>query len=418
LFDFQKKGHDPSPYEFPIFNVSHNPLAPYPNPINHLYDKRYKEAYSTFIKQDQPPPANPQQTEPSTPTSPSSSQPTNNRNPPSYSTYPQGQSQQLSNKQASPSPASIPHFRQPPTAGWQYMNPYATMPRSHAAYYQQQALQKMPPIQEQSFTNNSQPVRRSSTGEDIRSNSLSRSTSSNEFNYHTNTGPEKIRVRVINDNSASSSTTDPQYPTNRSNMQRSSLKSNNSTDDNQEVITTRRIYAAPNTEIGAETMEDLLKVVDNRRSESTQSTSSPVTERIIIIDRRGAGTPDDNSNAAGKERYRTFEVRTSTGGVTPSTPPVTSTATASTPAPTNSTSSAAYTMPQPSTTSLPAYTMQQPSTTSLPAYTMQQPNYYPVQQLFYQRPKRYMSVPNNLYSAATPYVAGANNFYPFTYYRY
>jgi hypothetical protein len=40
---FLKKGPDLSPSEFPIFNVSHNSSAAYPNPINHLYDTHYQQ---------------------------------------------------------------------------------------------------------------------------------------------------------------------------------------------------------------------------------------------------------------------------------------------------------------------------------------------------------------------------------------
>jgi hypothetical protein len=251
------------------------------------------------------------------------------------------------------------------------MNPYATMPRSYAAYYQQQAAKVMQPIQEQPSTNNTQPVRRSSTGEDLRSHSLSRSASSNELNYPTNSGVEKIRVRVINDNSASSSSPDPQI----------------NTSSNTRPYAQRSIYTSPNTEIGTETMQDILKVVNQQRSPS-----SPMTERVIVIDRRGSNTPDNNSSSSGMDRFRTFEIRTPTTGATPSTPPTTSApTTTSTPTPTNST----------------------PST----GYVMQQPNYYPGQQFFYQQPKMYSSMPVNL-QRRTPYVAGVNNFYPFGYFYY
>ncbi len=302
--------------------------------------------------------------------------------------------------------------------GWPYANPYATMPRSHAAHYQQQAARIMQTIPEQPSTNTTQPIRRSSTGEDFRLNSLSRSTSSNDMNYSTNSGAEKIRVRVINDNSSSSSTTNPPtnlYPTiNRSNTQRSILKPQNDSGDNNESVTTRTIYASPNTEIGAETMEDLLKFVNSQQSDPTQSTSSPVKERIIIIDRRGSNTSDNNQNASGKERYRAFEIRSSTAAAPPSTAAVpTSTATA----PTTTTTAAAppSTPTSPTTTAAPS---NRATSTPSPAYIMQQPTYYTGQQLYYQQPKMYSSIPSNLYSAATPYVLGANNFYPFTYYRY
>jgi hypothetical protein len=402
---YKKKGPDPSPHEFPIFNVSHNPAAPYPNPINHLYDKRYKEAYSTFIKQNQPAPSTSQKNEPSTSASPSSTQPTINPNPPSHTTYQQSQFQRQPNKQPPQSSGTVPLFHQQPIGGWQYINPYATMPRSHAAHYQQQAAKLMQPIHEQPSTDNTQSIRRSSTGEDIYSHSLSRSASSNDLNYSTNSGAEKIRVRVINDNS-SSSITNPQtnlYSNNRSNTQRSILKSQNDSGDNKESVTTRTIYASPNTEISKETMEDLLKVVNNQRSDPAGSTSSPVKERIIIIDRRGSNTPDNNQNLLGKEQYRTFEIRSPTAAVPPSIPtPATTTAT-----PSNPTPAATTAIPSTPTTS-----------TFSSAYVMPQPTYYPGQQLYYQQPKMYSSVPSNLYSAATPYVLGANNFYPFTYYRY
>jgi hypothetical protein len=157
--------------------------------------------------------------------------------------------------------------------------------------------------------------------------------------------------------------------------------------------TTRTIYAAPNTAIGNETIQDLFKVASKQGSDPTRSTTSPMTERVIIIDRRDPNSTDNYSNASGVDRYRAFEIRTSTAGATPSTPPITPTAIPSppTPTPTNSTPSAAY--------------------------AMQQPNYYPGQQFFYQQPKIYSSVPSNLY-ATTPYGVNANNFYTFGYYHY
>jgi len=269
------------------------------------------------------------------------------------------------------------------------MNPYATMPRSYAAYYQQQAAKLMQPIQEQPSTNNTQPVRRSSTGEDLRSHSLSRSASSNELNYPTNSGTEKIRVRVINDNSSPSSTDLPinTSSNNHPYAQRSILKSNTDNNDNKEILTTRTIYAAPNTEIGAETMQDLFKVVNQQ-----QSASSPMTERVIVIDRRGPNAPDNNSTSSGMDRFRTFEIRTPTAGATPSTPPTTT---------------------APTTTSTPTVTNSTPST----RYVMQQPNYYTGQQFFYQQPKMYSSMPSRLH-VTTPYVAGVNNVYPYGYFYY
>ena len=266
------------------------------------------------------------------------------------------------------------------------------MPRSQAVYYQQQAAKIAPSTNEQPPANQSQSVRRSSTGEDIQSRALSRSASSNDLNYAANPGAEKIRVRVINDNSSSS--VDPQlFPNHRSTPQRSILKPQIDTGVTQDAGRTRVVYAPSNTQIGTETMEDLFKVVNNQRSEPSGSANSPMTERIIIIDRRGSGTPDNNQNLSGKERYRAFEIRSSTAPVAPTTPtPTTTTTPATPPTPSSSTSSAAYVMPQ----------------TGYPAG----------QQLYYQQPKMYSSVPSTLYSPASAYVMGANNFYPYAYYRY
>lgn len=272
------------------------------------------------------------------------------------------------------------------------------MPRSHAAYYQQQTARMMPPIQEQPNAHQNQSVRRTSTGEDIQSRPISRSASSNDLNYPTNPGAEKIRVRVINDNSTSSSvssTNTPVVPNPRATPQRSILKSQTDAGDNQETGRTRIVYAAPNTEIGAETMEDLFKVVNTQRSEPSESVASPMTERVIIIDRRGSSTPDNNSNAAGKERYRAFEIRSSAAPNPSSTP---------TPTPTPTT---------PATAPL----TQSASTTSA-AYAVPRSAYGAGHQAFYQQPKVYASMPNNIYSPATPYVMGANGFYPYAYYRY
>ncbi|CAF0929506.1 unnamed protein product [Rotaria sp. Silwood1] len=400
-YEMRNQGPDPSPHEFPIFNVSHNPSAPYPKPINHLYDKRYKEAYSTFIKQSQSTPPTSRRAEPSTstaPTAPFPSKPTTNPQPPSYGNYPQGQYQQQLSKETEQSANVIPNSRQPPPGGWSYMNPYATMPRSHAAHYQQQASKLTQPTNEHSPNNTTPRIRRSSTGEDIHSHGLSRSASSDVLNYSTDSGAEKIRVRVINDNSASSYT-DPyinKAPNNRFNTQRSILKSNGDDDDdnnnNKQMVTTRKIYTTPGTEIGTETLQDLFKVVDKQQSSSTQSTSLPMKERIIIIDRRGRNTPDDNLNSPGQDRVRTFEIRTSTAEVPASTPSPAPAITTSTPVPT--------------------------STISSNGYALQQPTYYTGQQLFYPQPNMYMSAPTLAYPAGTRYVPGVNTYYPFTYFRY
>ena len=267
------------------------------------------------------------------------------------------------------------------------------MPRSQAAYYQQQAGKIMPPILEQPLVvSGGQNLRRSSTNDDLRPNPLSRSASSDDLNYGINPGAEKIRVRVVNHNTSSGSV-DPQMNSGsrgRISSQRSILKPNNELDDGSALIATRRIYAAPETELGPETMQDLFKVVNQQRSGSSRSGASPMTERVIIIDRRGSNTPDDTANTTGKDRFRTFEIRTAVPPATPTTPP----------------------SPAPVATVTPG--------TSTPpvAYAVRQPVYYPAQQLQYQQPKMYSSVPNNLYASANPFVAGGNAFYPFTYYPY
>ena len=316
-------------------------------------------------------------------------QPTINPNSSTNAAYSQGQFQQKPNQQM---PVVMPPSQQQPMAGWQYVNPYATMSRSQAAHYQQQAARNMQAIPEQTPTHPPPNIRRSSTGEDFRSNSISRSASNNDLNYSTNSGAEKIRVRVINDNSSSTPKNSPVNfypPISRSSTQRSILKSQNDSGNNKKE-SVRTIYAPPNTEVGAETMQDLLKVVNNQRSDPTQSTA-PVKERIIIIDRRGPTTPEENQNGAGKERYRAFEIRSSTSAATPPTP----------------------TSP---TTTMAA--SNRATSTPSPAYVMQQPGYYSGPQLYFQQPKVYSSVPNNLYSASTPYGLGANNFYPFGFFRY
>ncbi|CAF4580856.1 unnamed protein product [Rotaria socialis] len=399
-YEFLNQGHDPSPHEFPIFNVSHNPDAPYPNPINHLYDKRYKEAYSTFIKQSLPAPSTSKTSEPSTPTSPVSAlpaKPTTNSQSASNAVYQQGQYQRQLSQQARQPAYAPPASPQASTGGWQYMNPYATMPRSHAAYYQQQQQQQQPsnvmqPTQQQSYDKFTPSIRRSSTADDLRPRSLSRSASSNDLNYATDTGNEKIRVRVVNDNDALLSS-DPyknSFSNNHYNTKRSILKSTND-DNSKEVITTRRIYTAPSTEIGTETMEDLFKVAKKQQSNPAEIASQPMTERIIIIDRRGANTAENDANLSGQDRVRTFEIRTSTNDIVPSAAPV---------------------IPIPTPTPTPTATI--PSS----AYAVQPPNYYPGQQLYYQQPNAYMSVPTNMYSNTTPYVHRPNSYYPYAYYRY
>ena len=250
----------------------------------------------------------------------------------------------------------------------------------------------MPSVPEQQAVRSGQRLNRSSTNDDLRADPLSRSASSNDLNYATNPNAEKIRVRVVQNNTPSGSLDPQMNPGSRARIssQRSILKPNNELDDGSEVIGGRRIYAAPDTELGPETMQDLFQVVNQQRSESSRSGAAPMAERYIVIDRRSSNTPDDLANASGKDRFRTFEIRTAAPPVSPGTPP--------SPAPVAPVTPRANAPPNP--------------------YAVRQPTYYPAQQLQYQQPKVYSSVPNNMYASANPFAAGANNFYPFVYYRY
>ncbi|UJR28237.1 hypothetical protein I4U23_009487 [Adineta vaga] len=212
-YEARNQGPDPSPHEFPIFNVSHNPAAPYPNPINHLYDKRYKEAYSTFIKQNQPPPSTPaagasssstsstsQTPQPATPSvapsSTSSSTPTAKSNASSSNpNYSKVQYQRQASNQP-PSPGFLPAFTPQHTTGWPYTSPYLVTTNLNNDYYSQQGSNGVQPS-----PSNTQLVHRSSTVNDAPSTTISRSVSTNNLNQSTKPGKEQIRVRVINDTS-------------------------------------------------------------------------------------------------------------------------------------------------------------------------------------------------------------------------
>ncbi|CAF1057763.1 unnamed protein product [Adineta ricciae] len=382
--------HDPSPHEFPIFNVSHNPSAPYPNPINHLYDKRYKEAYSTFIKQNQQQSSassattaastsssstsqTPKSSTPSVP-SPATSSTTVAIKPSSSSTnpnYSKVQYQRQSSNQL-PSPGFVPAFTSQNTSGWPYTSPYLVMTNSNGDYYSSQGSNNAQPS-----SSNAQVVHRSATGTDLQSSALSRSVSTNNLSQSSATGKEQIRVRVINDSS------------NPSGLLR---RSNSAMNVNNDALTTPTIYASPSTELDKETMEDLFKVVNSQRAEARRSTASPMRERIIVIDRRGSATPDNGGNPSGQNRFRTYEIRT------PGLEKPSSSSTGTTP-----TSPSTTTVAVPSTT----YTSQP-----------QQTNYFPGQQVYYQQPKMYSSTPTNPFSTSTPYASRVNGFYPYGYYHY
>lgn len=121
-------------------------------------------------------------------------------------------------------------------------------------------------------------------------------------------------------------------------------------------------------------MEDLFQVVKNQKSASSQSKS--MIDRVIIIDRHDSNAPNNNQTNNEKERLHTFEMHTSI-------PMITTTI----------------------------------SITPSTGYMVQQPTYYNAQQLIYQQPEMYTSMPSNIY-LTTSYIPHANSFYPFVYYQY
>ncbi|CAF0740601.1 unnamed protein product [Adineta steineri] len=414
-YEARNKGPDPSPYEFPIFNVSHNPESPYPNPINHLYDKRYKEAYSTFIKQNQPSSSPSQKTNPSTPTirpqspttpsSPSSPKTgTASSNPLSHSNHSQGQyQQQQSHSQPSPqSPGFLPSLDYQQGNAWLYMSPYVIHHQNNN-FLQQQQQQQQPQGSRStpSISSNTQPLYRSSTADDLYSRSVSRSASNNDLDQSKATGKEQIRVRVINDSSASlaDSQTDllsnHQYQT-----QRSILKPSPDSKDNKDILAQQTMYVTPNTAMNQQAMQNPLKPGNNPQQQQqqqhhhhhhhvAQSSAASVPERVILVNRHASGPPHRHFHAPGKPRYYTYEARSSVGN---------------------------HRQPLAVTGSSTPSTAR--STTSSGVYASPQQNYYSGQQLFYQQPKVYGSTPNQLYSTASPYVPRVNGFYPFGYYHY
>ncbi|CAF2411328.1 unnamed protein product [Rotaria sp. Silwood2] len=289
-YELRNKGPDPSPYEFPIFNVSNNPHAAYPKPINHLYNKHYQEAYSNSIK--------PSQQTFSTSQKNFGSIQTTNLNTPLYLTY-----------------------QQQPVIDLHSLN-------SSTKYYQQ-------PI---TSIDKSLTTYRSSTSDDIRSRSVSRSTSDSELNYSVYSNSQTRK---------NSPERNHRFNTNK-----------------KKIITTKRIYSSPNTVIGSETIEDLFQVINRQESEPSQSTST--TERVIIIDRHN---PKSSKNKQSKKKEKSLDT---------STPKITTTIST------------------------------RPSTN----YIIQQPTYYSAQQ-----PVTYMSMPNNIYSSAAPYVTNMTAYYPFVYFR-
>ena len=201
-------------------------------------------------------------------------------------------------------------------------------------------------------------------------------------------------------------------PNNRSRRpsQRSILKSNSDLDDNQPVAATptRQIYAQPGEQIGQETMREIYQVVNRQNSDPSGASGA---ERIIIIDRRGASTPDDALNISGNDRLRTFEIRPVPTPATPATP--TSPATPSNPVAPAATPSAAPS-PAPIVNSVvPSPYAVRPNVYYSPAQLQQQQ-----QQQQYQQQRMYGSVPANLYGNQQQFAAGARGFYPMMYYHY
>lgn len=97
---------------------------------------------------------------------------------------------------------------QPPTQP----NPYGKPGYRQPVYYQRQGSHIMPSIDEQSGYDHRQTIQRSSTNDDLRSTSVSRSASMNDLDYSRDSKAEKIRVRVVGNNSSNSGLSDPDTP--------------------------------------------------------------------------------------------------------------------------------------------------------------------------------------------------------------
>ncbi|CAF0921539.1 unnamed protein product [Didymodactylos carnosus] len=303
-YEILNQGPDNSPNEFPIFNVSHNPSAPYPNPINHLYDKRYKDAYSTFIKQ----PSSRETVAPTTPTSP----------PPPPLPPKTLKDTSTSNSLNTNTPSTNFPFIPNPASPYSQHHQSFFPQQAISAYNNQQHNSFMPPMQNyyplhQAMTHNpfgTMPshhedtqigfsnLRRSSTADDIRPRSLSRSNSNidNREPFYEN----KYRNHSIVDDQRSDTLSNHQqrdqnekikvhvYDHNEQRYPKPILKQN----DNHEY--SRKVYISPESNMGTDTLNDLMAVVDSRRKTDTPLNS----DRVIIIDRNKP-----------KDKLRLFEVR-------------------------------------------------------------------------------------------------------------
>ncbi|CAF1340938.1 unnamed protein product [Rotaria sordida] len=236
-YELRNKGPDLSPYEFPIFNVSYNPYEPNPKPINHLYNKHYKKVSSNFIE-------------------------------PNQRTYPTSQQNFESIQTTHPNSSLYQIYQQQqPIIDWHSL-------QSPITYYQK-------PI---TSIDKSSTIYRSSTGDNIHSRSLSRSTSDSELNYSVHSNFQTHQT---------------------------STKSNHKSNTNEKkLITTKRIYTSPNTVIGSQTIKDLFQVINNEKSTPSPSTST--TTRVIIIDRYDPNSSNNNQSKNKKELLNTSTSKTST----------------------------------------------------------------------------------------------------------
>ncbi|CAF0888245.1 unnamed protein product [Rotaria sp. Silwood1] len=234
-YELRNKGPDLSPHEFPIFNVSNNPNAAYSKPINHLYNKHDRKTYPNFVKPSQQPFSTSQQ---------------------NYELI----------QTTNPNPSSYLPYQQQPIIDWYSLDPSTT--------YSEKPIISI---------DKSSTIYRPSTGDDIRSRSLSRSSSDSEMNY------------TVYSNSQI-----------HKNSQETNYKSDN---NKKKLITTKRIYASPTTVIGSETIEDLFQVMNSK--ESTPSESTSTTKRVIIIDRY-----DPNSSKKYRSKHKKELLNTSAPKIT------------------------------------------------------------------------------------------------------
>jgi len=274
---FLLKGTDPSPYEFPIFNVSHDPSRTYPKPINYLYEQQFRDAYPPPSKQNTILPITFELT-PKPTTTP-------NSNPTSRS---------------SPYPQQYQELQQQKNIDWYFVNPRVT-------YYEEPKK----PVEKQR-TPTPRRSRHSSTGPKFHSRSLSRATNNEELKYLSNSNTQHILVNVINDEPSPTSKTRSQKYTDLPTLTRSqkSILKPNKIDNNKETVTTNKIHSTPNTVIGAETREDFFQYVKREKSVPSQLKSS--IDHVSTIDRPDQNSLDNKRSKTKKGRLRTSKTHTAT----------------------------------------------------------------------------------------------------------